>query len=541
MSYKQELGNRLMNLPVWLLVFYSVITGLTVQLGFSIPQSLTTAVESDSCYSPTPESLINPIYLFTLQDSLFCILYPFAGWFTDVVIRQDKALGLSLWSCWFGTLLQCISYCLQYGTCGLPVNIAKYGISVFAFLFIIIGNSGLFTIIPVYGVHQLFEKPHTHSRAFMHWTVWGIFLGFVTGYLGLVHTYDSIIKSVIVQVTGILIFSLASLAIYLHSICHCYHENIVFLKKDPCTLVYCILKYVWHHKYPDRRSAMTFWECNTPSRLDIGKSKYGGPFTEGDVEDVKTFLRIMSVFICTFGFFIPYYYTVMGSILYINKYTNATADLDGYGSFALFQLCDSFVLVLIPLFQILVIPLYPKIEYFLLNPLKGFIFCYVLNLLSLLMMMALELRTSPHSSADGGTKSISYLYFGFPLTLSGLTDSLSLIFALEFICSQAPSNMKGMLIGFHWFLRTIYTDVGAFISLASFSSTSHHLPSLVWILVLQIAIGIVGLLLFVAVTRWYTLRKRQDEYYVYPVVENVYNRILNTEDEEGIRSSASRA
>ena len=32
-----------------------------------------------------------------------------------------------------------------------------------------------------------------------------------------------------------------------------------------------------------------------PSRIDLGKSKYGGPFTTEQVEDVKTILRLLAI------------------------------------------------------------------------------------------------------------------------------------------------------------------------------------------------------------------------------------------------------
>uniref|UniRef100_A0A1X7SJY2 Uncharacterized protein n=1 Tax=Amphimedon queenslandica TaxID=400682 RepID=A0A1X7SJY2_AMPQE len=45
---------------------------------------------------------------------------------------------------------------------------------------------------------------------------------------------------------------------------------------------YCSFKanIVRKHKYPENRSALTYWEEEAPSRLDLGKNKYGGPFTE---------------------------------------------------------------------------------------------------------------------------------------------------------------------------------------------------------------------------------------------------------------------
>ena len=53
----------------------------------------------------------------------------------------------------------------------------------------------------------------------------------------------------------------------------------------------------------DVGSAFTYCEDELPSRLDLGKHKYGGPFTTEQVEDVKTFLWL--VMIVFFGCSVP--------------------------------------------------------------------------------------------------------------------------------------------------------------------------------------------------------------------------------------------
>ena len=54
-----------------------------------------------------------------------------------------------------------------------------------------------------------------------------------------------------------------------------------------------VLNFARKNRYPRNRSALTYWEDNFPSRLDLGKEKYGGPFTEEGVENVKTFLMLI--------------------------------------------------------------------------------------------------------------------------------------------------------------------------------------------------------------------------------------------------------
>ena len=64
--------------------------------------------------------------------------------------------------------------------------------------------------------------------------------------------------------------------------------------------IYQVLKFAAKHKAPLNRSALTYWEEDVPSRMDLGKSRYGGPFTTEEVEDVKTFFKILIIFIPIF-------------------------------------------------------------------------------------------------------------------------------------------------------------------------------------------------------------------------------------------------
>ena len=82
----------------------------------------------------------------SLQNIILSFVYPFLGWLADTQIGRERTVKSSLWSCWLGALLQVISYCIQYGTCGLPVNIVKYGISGVAFLLLILGAAKCFPI-----------------------------------------------------------------------------------------------------------------------------------------------------------------------------------------------------------------------------------------------------------------------------------------------------------------------------------------------------------------------------------------------------------
>uniref|UniRef100_A0A1X7UK70 Uncharacterized protein n=1 Tax=Amphimedon queenslandica TaxID=400682 RepID=A0A1X7UK70_AMPQE len=85
-----------------------------------------------------------------------------------------------------------------------------------------------------------------------------------------------------------------------HSLFSQYLETAPVNTVNPVKLIVRVLCYARKHKYPENRSALTYWEEEAPSRLDLGKDKYGGPFTEEEVEDVKTVLRLIPlVVVCS--------------------------------------------------------------------------------------------------------------------------------------------------------------------------------------------------------------------------------------------------
>ena len=72
-------------------------------------------------------------------------------------------------------------------------------------------------------------------------------------------------------------------------------------KSNPYYLIYNVLKYAQKYKHPAQRSALTYWEDKIPSIIDLGKSKYGSPFTNEEVENVKTFFHLIKLLLSLSG------------------------------------------------------------------------------------------------------------------------------------------------------------------------------------------------------------------------------------------------
>ena len=66
-------------------------------------------------------------------------------------------------------------------------------------------------------------------------------------------------------------------------------------QENPYKTVFEVINFARKHKYPLQRSAFTYSDKYIPSRVDFAKERYGGPFTTEQVENVKTFFRILIV------------------------------------------------------------------------------------------------------------------------------------------------------------------------------------------------------------------------------------------------------
>jgi len=85
---------------------------------------------------------------------------------------------------------------------------------------------------------------------------------------------------------------------------------IALLKKkvniNPLLLIYDVLKYAVTAKRPVVRTAFSYDGRPKPSRIDLAKETHFGNFPDEQVEDVKTFLRIVVFLISLLGFSMVY-------------------------------------------------------------------------------------------------------------------------------------------------------------------------------------------------------------------------------------------
>ena len=251
---------------------------------------------------------ISPVGLSAFVQLVFVrsipqLLYPVAGWLADTHFGRYKTIRASLWLLWGGFVALFITFCIhsRHGD-GVFHIFAYYVVFPIIFVTVNIGLAGFQANIIPFGIDQMPTGSAEQLSAFVHWYYWSRNIGG-----GLVLTvFICIAKDDVVVVIQSLVevvcISVALLSWYL-------------LKKwliaephsyNPFHTVYGVLKFASQHKSPINRSSLTYWEDELPSRVDLAKEKYGGPFSTEHVEDVKTFLRISVVLASLGGFLLIY-------------------------------------------------------------------------------------------------------------------------------------------------------------------------------------------------------------------------------------------
>ncbi len=114
------------------------------------------------------------------------------------------------------------------------------------------------------------------------------------------------------------------------------------------------------------------------------------------------------------------------------------------------------------------------------------------------------------------------------------------ITSYELICSQSPRFMKGFLIGLSLTFRGV---ISIFASIMEFAFSLDYMSfpgcGAVYYLI-NIVIGILGILAFVCISKKYKYRKRDDVCHVYRYVDDYYSKVVQHRDNvDGTRDSDS--
>ena len=237
--------------------------------------------------------------------AVIAMFYPLSGFLADVCCGRFKTITVGLNIILVSsiivivTLTVWISILNQHNLVFVPI---KKSVPLFVFgfsaaFFIEIGYVLYQANFIQFGLDQLIEAPSINLSLFVHWAVWTDTLGksivFVSStVLSCPRLYENLKVKVGFYVIPIFLL----LCFPLLMILTCWKRHWFYTEpgqNNPYKTVIKVLDFVRKHKYPLQRSAFTYCFNERPSRIDYAKERYGGPFTTEQVEDVKTFVRIL--------------------------------------------------------------------------------------------------------------------------------------------------------------------------------------------------------------------------------------------------------
>ena len=286
--------------------------------------------------------------------------------------------------------------------------------------------------------------------------------------------------------------------------------------------IYRVLRFAAKHKAPVNRSALTYWEEDIPSRIDLGKSRYGGPFTTEQVEDVKTFFRVLALSV---GIFL----TVLASGIHEYDYysTEVFTNITDFNtckanSLFLFTFHPAWCAVMtVTVYEFFI---YPCLNLRLPSSMKKMGIISFAVLLRNLAFFTVSILVYFHTVESGvpWMKIINSILYGVLLMTI-------MIPSLEFVCAQAPYNMRGLLSGYIQLIFWVAFNAGNVLAHKLRHSCQSSSCSLANTSV-GAALGIAAFLVYLVTARWYKKRVRDDIDHPHKWVEDVYDRYLSAVD-----------
>ena len=503
--------------------------------------------------------------------ALLYLFYPLAGYLADIKCGRYKTITNCLWfficGGTFTTVGAIIISCYLYQKISLQVVSTTlfaigFGFSTF-FGLILIGVSYVSFSANViqFGIDQLHDSPSEDCVLFIHWFLFishlsvaiNKFAVVVISYIYkryIIRYKDYYVLEYIAGIYAIPIIALTCLAISAW-IARCKHQWFMIDtgSRNPYKLVYKVIKFAAQHKIPIRRSAFTYCEDELPSRMDLGKEKYGGPFTTEQVEDVKAFLGILQVLLAL-G---PVFATDIAAGYMLYKFSNHLHN-SWYNQYRSILQTRPFTVILMKYFEIggqteilivILLPIY-------LCLLQAFIHRYIpgmlrriglgmiIRLLSLFSIFLIDTIGHTYSTNNWcfmhlhgynfESLSISMWYVVIPYTLNAISELLFYIAAYEFVCAQSPHAMKGLLIGTFFTIKGMFQLISELIILIPFTiwKSKPSFPSCGFVYYLvNILVALIGLVAYTWIARRYQYRQRDEPDNIYRYAEEYYDRAHN--------------
>lgn len=509
------------------------------------------------CFTVTTDSIIVASLGFKNTGITFSVLglygilavgmlfYPLAGFMADVCCGRYRIVMASLTILWIAlSLFSIMAVILSFHHYGHIHHEEKFAaiiaiLGILAFILFVVSFSGFQSNILQFGLDQLLEVPSKYLSVFIHFLGWTDIVGHIS-----VHFFymiaicePAIFGKVIFYIPhGLLVILTVLLGVscFNHSWFHTEpgHTN-------PYKSVLNVLRFYVKNKNPvGARQSWTYCEDELPSRIDLAKSKYGGYYENEDVENVKTFLRILGVILSLGPLFVLEIPT--SHYIFPQFATHATHRFPKNNCTSEWIILQTGTLA--EIVTVVLLPLYIWLIYFalqrripkILHRLGCAVAFCVLTIALMFITDYAGHSTTTNSNItcafttdykdenkDLTTLNIHWGVLILPNILLGVGPILIHITMLEFIAAQSPQPMKGLLVGVYFATKGLFRLVGAIllvpISLVWGNDMDTNVPMVqnkipcgaTYYLIVAL-IGITGAALFYYTARRYRYRVRDD-------------------------------
>ena len=519
---------------------------------------------TDDDFNTTSLSVIT----YSVAAFLF-LFYPLAGCLADIRWGRHKTVVYSVRVIWGSLVAGGVLTGVAFASIIIPMSLKdpdtypnKIQLTMIILIGVVFGVPAFIVslLIPCglvcfsanviqYGMDQLHDAPMEDSILYIHWYVWTSYAGLLPLEIGF-----NIIGSAFF-VYSICLVSLPFLLLGV-TLCLQRYKHQWFLtdtgSKNPYKLVYRVLKFAKDHTNPIRRSAFTYCEDELPSRLDLGKEKYGGPFTTEQVEDVKAFLGILRVLL-TLAPIMMVDFSINGILGRFSSHLDGkflrTFQYDNEHGFQVDTLAPLLITFLIPIYLCL---FRPFIQNYIPGMLKRIGFGMIFILLSILCTLVIDVYGHKHSNVTACflhddqfsdfyniihshvqiSLNINSYWLTIQYFLNAVGYMLLYIAVYEFICSQSPHAMKGLVIGTFFAIKGVFQLLGAVMYLpfaVGWKNIVRNFPSCGFVYYLINAIiALIGIVAYTCVARKYQYRVRDEPDNIYRYAEEYY---ANARDE----------
>ena len=500
--------------------------------------------------------------------AVWLLFYPLAGYLADVRYGRYKVVIFGLKLIWFGlftfvigsiaiAIFGCIMLFLCtiilncqidfvvvvtpdpqfFGVCLLAMSVS---LLVITYFILSIGFAAFAANVIQFGIDQLQELPARNATLFIYWFLLTIYIGMGVGKVAFSCIPSTHLASVgVIYIAWFLLLIILPISLYVAKSKWFVTESGVV---NPYREVAQVVSFARKHKIPVRRSAFTYWEDDIPTGLDLGKNKYGGPFTTDQVENVKAFFGILYILL-SLG---PFFTTDIAASVFLPI---LKGHMDNWVSYPLFDssfitysifanggtLYPIFIVILIPIFLKIICPLFQRYIPTILKRI-GISLC----LITVCILCSLITDAVGHALPNGwnATSVFDTDYFDEDASSLKLSPHILIVQnfliavayiliyggVFEFICAQSPHSMKGVLIGIFFATKGLFQLIGVLGILLPFSfwKTSRY-AGLVYFLV-NTVISFVGVVVFTVIARKYQYHQRDDFCDIRMYIEDFYEK-----------------